>query len=227
MKIIYCIALMLALMFPGRVSAYWDFEFENIYYKILDDSLMTVEVVSPKVRYGAINIPSKVTKSGNEYSVVSIGYRAFYYCSDLSAISIGEGVKIINKNAFEKCSSLISARLPESLETIDYNAFLDCENLRSITIGKNVSRIGIQSFCRCTNLDKVVIGSSNPKIELRAFGSCPNITLMMISATVPPSNIDRAMEGSNTDAEIIVPKKSLSKYKKDAQWSKFSNIKGI
>lgn len=228
MKIILQLILVIMIIFsPLEIFAYWDFEFEDIYYKVSDTSAKTLEVVKPKLREGTISIPSVVNYNGQEYKVTKIGYRAFASCSKLMAVTLSEGILIIEHSAFRDCENLVSVKLPKSLQEIGYDAFMDCENLRSITIGENVSKIGIQSFYRCKNLEKLTLECSNAKIELRAFGDCKSLNLINIKSIIPPNINFDSFANVEKDIEVLVNKKSLSKFKKDKNWNKFTNIKGV
>ena len=61
-----------------------------------------IEEYRPPYR-GEIIIPEKITYDGETYVVTSIGYDAFYRCSDLTSISIPESVDHIGGGAFNKC----------------------------------------------------------------------------------------------------------------------------
>ena len=65
--------------------------------------------------------------------VKTIGESAFYGCSDLKNVSIGDSLKTIGNSAFINCRNLEKIRLPKTLEIIYDNAFVNCTNLRSIT----------------------------------------------------------------------------------------------
>ena len=51
---------------------------------------------------GTVTIPATV----DEYTVTAIGNYAFYRCSNLVTVTIGDGIRSIGKNAFSGCNSL-------------------------------------------------------------------------------------------------------------------------
>ncbi len=108
---------------------------------------------------GEIIIPETVTYNGIAYSVTSIGYGAFAYCSSLTSVTIGNSVTSIGNRAFEKCSSLTSITIPNSVTSIGEYAFRR-SSLFSITIPNNVTSIGTLAF-DCSSLTSVVWNATN------------------------------------------------------------------
>ncbi|HIZ25158.1 MAG TPA: leucine-rich repeat domain-containing protein, partial [Candidatus Gallimonas intestinigallinarum] len=66
-------------------------------------------------------------------SVTSIGDSAFYNCSKITSVTIGNGVTNIGEWAFAYCSSLTSINIPDSVRNIERYAFYGCSNLASVT----------------------------------------------------------------------------------------------
>ena len=52
---------------------------------------------------GTVVIPETVTYNGKTYSVTSIGYSAFAYCSSLTSVTIPNSVTSIGNGAFKNC----------------------------------------------------------------------------------------------------------------------------
>ena len=74
---------------------------------------------------GDIVIPDSVTLLGYNYPVTGIESRAFYGCSEITSITIPEGVAAIGNQAF--CGdSLASITIPSSVDSIGENAFSGC-----------------------------------------------------------------------------------------------------
>ena len=80
----------------------------------------------------------------------SIGSNAFYGCSGLTYVNIGNGVTSIGSYAFYGCSSLTSVTIPDSVTSIGRDAFSGCSSLTSITIPNSVTSIGSYAFDGCT-----------------------------------------------------------------------------
>ena len=78
-------------------------------------------------------------------SVTSIGDYAFFGCTGLTSITIGNGVTSIGDSAFRDCG-LTSITIPDSVTSIGFGAFSGCSKLTSITIPDSVTRISGEAF---------------------------------------------------------------------------------
>ena len=76
----------------------------------------------------------ELVTEANIQGVESISTEAFYYCTSLEKVTIGEGVTSIGKSAFYDCSSLTSISIPESVTSIGGSAFNGCTNLKEVHI---------------------------------------------------------------------------------------------
>ena len=168
-----------------------DFEVNGIYYNILTDKTNEVEVKYRGSHYssysneysGSVTIPSTVTYKDTTYSVTSIGYAAFAWCSSLTSITIPNSVTSIGEYAFARCTGLTSITIPNSVTSIGDCAFDDCTGLTSITIPNSVTNIGEYAFYRCTGLTSITIPNSVTKIGIYTFAYCSSLT----SITIPNS----------------------------------------
>ena len=68
-------------------------------------------------------IPAEVTHEDNTYKVTAIGYSAFWNNSDLTSVTIPEGVTEIAYYAFAGCTSLTNVTIPEGVTVIGELAF--------------------------------------------------------------------------------------------------------
>lgn len=116
-------------------------------------------------------------------SVTSIGDRAFYNCSGLTSVTIGNSVTSIGSEAFYDCRKLTSVTIPNSMTSIGWAAFYNCRSLTSITIPGSVTSIGKWAFFGCSGLTSVAIGNGVTSIGDYAFSDCSVLT----GVTIPDS----------------------------------------
>ena len=131
-----------------------------------------------------VTVPATVTFAGTTCSVTSIGYKAFYACSSLTSVTIGNSVASIGDWAFSYCSSLTSVTIPNSVTAIGTAAFQSCSSLTSITIPNSVTEIGACTFASCSSLTSVTIPNSVIHIEYSAFSGCSSLTSVTIGNSV-------------------------------------------
>ncbi len=105
-------------------------------------------------------------------SVTSIGKYAFSNCSSLTSVSIGNGVTSIGEYAFKYCSSLTNVTIGDSVTSIEEYAFSSCSNLTSITIGNSVTNIGVGTFAYCSKLKTVYYsGTTDEWAQIKIYTS--------------------------------------------------------
>ena len=117
---------------------------------------------------GRIVIPAVV--AGRR--VTEIDSRAFANNTDLTSVTIPEGVEVIKHEAFEGCTGLTSVTLPNSLGGIWLRAFAGCTALTSIDLPDGLQTIMSEAFAGCTGLDAVTIPASVEMIHSQAFTNC-------------------------------------------------------
>jgi len=156
---------------------------------------------------GNIVIPEYITYDGLEYSVTTIGGRAFWHCSamtsitipnsitkidfdaflsctGLSTISIPNSVTYIGDNVFFGCTGLTSIILPNNAFSMGHGVFNGCTSLKSITIPQNMTSIPDYTFQGCTSLSSVNIPNNVQRIGLQAFTGCTSLTDITIGSGV-------------------------------------------
>ncbi len=94
----------------------------------------------------------------------------------LTELNIPEGVEIINDAAFFYCRNITSVTLPSTLKTISQYAFMNCVGFKEITIPENVTLIEGYAFSQCNKLTDVTINTSSATINENAFYNCSNFS---------------------------------------------------
>ena len=118
------------------------------------------------------NIPSAVEFEGNQYPVIKINEKVFYGNTNLTAVTLPDGLVEIGNYAFSGCKNLESVTLPESLTTLGDYAFSSCKSLRAVKIPSGVTTIPDHCFYGCSSLENVTISEGVTDIEIEAFLSC-------------------------------------------------------
>ena len=129
---------------------------------------------------GKLTIPSTY----NGKPVTAIGEEAFYYCTNLTSVTIPNSVLTIDDYAFFYCESLTSLKIPNSVTTIGMQAFSECIGLTSITIGNGVTTIQERTFSGCTGLTSVTLGNDVSEIGDMAFYYCTSLSTITIPDSV-------------------------------------------
>ncbi|MCQ2440509.1 MAG: leucine-rich repeat protein [Clostridia bacterium] len=106
---------------------------------------------------GDITIPS--TLGG--YPVTNIKSSAFYGCSNLTSLTIPNGITSIGSYMFYWCYNLKSVTIPSSVTSIGISAFEGCANLTSINLPNSVVSIGDWVFEDCNSLSSINVDTDN------------------------------------------------------------------
>ena len=167
-----------------------------VYYQTI--SVLKPEVVIPAKVYvgsteltvtsigaGAFSGCSNLTSVTIPEGVTSIGNYAFYGCSNLTSVTIPESVTNIGSWAFSYCSGLTSVTIPEGVISIGGGAFLGCSGLTSVTIPESVTNIGDWAFCGCSGLTSVTIPEGVTSIGDYAFRGCSGLTSISVESGNP------------------------------------------
>ena len=160
-------------------------EIDGINYELVAKIKEATVIKKSSGKYsGEVVIPESVEHEGTAYSVTSIGYDAFSYCSGLTSVTIPSSVTSIGLGAFYECSRLTSVTIPNSVTSIGKDAFYFCSRLTSVTIGNSVTSIGWYAFCGCSRLTSVTIPNSVTSIGDGAFYGCSGLTSVTIGNSV-------------------------------------------
>ncbi|MBR7012772.1 MAG: leucine-rich repeat protein [Muribaculaceae bacterium] len=133
--------LMTALLLGVQMATAYDFEEAGIYYNVNDDgTTLTVTKDTESPYFGDVVIPDEVTHDGITYSVTAIADLAFYECTELTGIVIGDSVSSIGRVAFGQCTNLTNVTVGLSVPSLRvkiqnkiFNAFAGCKNITSLT----------------------------------------------------------------------------------------------
>lgn len=86
-----------------------------------------------------------------------MGYAAFAGCTNLTSLSLYDGIQTIGEGAFINSTSLEAVTIPQSVTSIGASAFANCSNLRTITIPEKVTTIESDTFTGCSYLESITL----------------------------------------------------------------------
>jgi len=147
--------------------------------------------------WGLTNLTSVTIPDG----VTVIGERTFMYCTSLTEITIPDSVERIKFQAFEDCRSLAHVKLPGGLGAIDDGTFRCCDSLKSIEIPGSVTSIGNNAF-DASGLTQVTLPGSVISIGRAAFFDCldlKDITIWNSTAAIGTGEFDPGFGGRRAD----------------------------
>ena len=112
----------------------------------------------------AIKVPETFKVHGADYVVTSLG--GFTNHNHLKLISMPSTVDTIltvsGSGAFSGCSNLTEVTLHEGITTIGTQAFLGCGKLTAIHIPASLTSIGDGAFSKCSALAELTVADGNP-----------------------------------------------------------------
>ena len=156
------------------------------------------------IGYGAFKDCTDLTSISIPQGVTSIGSFAFYGCTGLTSIIIPQGVTSIGDYTFFGCTGITSIIIPQIVTSIGDYTFYGCTGLMSINIPQGITDIGEGAFSGCAGLDTISIPEGVTSIGSYAFSGCAGLTSISISQGVKSIG-DYAFAGCAGLTSIIIP----------------------
>lgn len=116
--------------------------------------------------------------------LTSIGYRAFYYCYNLSSVTLPSSVTSIDSYAFYNSGLSGTFVVPSTVTSIGSYAFAYCYNLMSVNISGGVTYLNDNVFYNCYNLSSITLPTSLTSIGSSAFQFCSSLSSITLPNTV-------------------------------------------
>jgi hypothetical protein len=132
------------------------------------------------------------------------GAYTFWFCSNLTGITIPNSITSIGNAAFTSCTSLVSVTIPNSVTSIGVSAFAGCISLPSINIPSSVTSIGVSAFAGCTSLASITIPNKVTSIKDGLFELCSSLPSINIPNGVT-SIEKKAFKDCASLASVIIP----------------------
>lgn len=181
----------------------------------LSDGTLTISGTGAMADYTAANkqpwysYVSSITTVVVEAGVTRIGNNSFRDFTNMTSVSLPDGLETIGNFAFNGCTnaSFTTITIPASvtstgtsifngctyLATVEFsagsnltgignNAFRYCNALGSITIPAGVTSIGNYAFQSCTSLGSINIPASVTSIGTQAFDGCTSLATITLNS---------------------------------------------
>ena len=135
------------------------------------------------VGYSGSHVPHDVVLPAtiDNRPVTEISARAFNSKTNVTAVTVPEGVLVIGDMAFNECTSLKSITLPATVVTVGDAAFSGCIQLATVTFPAATTEIGKYAFYNCKSLTAVAMPSVTV-IPEQAFMKCDRLKSVTWSA---------------------------------------------
>lgn len=161
----------------------------------------------------AYDFPTKIDElpTNNYSSVLSSGEATFtedvpsnaFDVSNITKITIKNGVEVINSGAFENCTAVETVTVADTVTNIDNYAFSGCSSLMVVKLGKGVTEILDEVFLDCSSLTELYLYNEDGVVTASesAFSSTSLTTVY-----VPEALVDAYYEDENWsqyDIQII------------------------
>ena len=157
---------------------------ENEEWYLVEDAILSENVtVLNELQFAFFNI-----KTASLEFVKEINGYAFYNCTNLLNVILGEELTEIKVSTFYNCSN-VNMNLPDTIQKIGSSAFYECTSL-NVSMPKSLSSIGLFAFEGCNSIESVEFGDSLIEIGMGAFENCENIISVTFSdaITIIPAN---------------------------------------
>ena len=199
---------------------------QTLYYYILPNDNQEVKVTypynnttNPYYGYtkpeGDLIIPETIEYEGITYTVVFIGFNAFFACDGITSVELPNTIRRIEADAFMYCRGLSSSFvIPDQCTFIGGYAFMGCSGLSSLTIGASVDTIQYGAFEDCIGLQSIHCNTPTPPFS-EHLPSSPYYEDRSIFNNVP------------TDIPVYVNCLTFDQFLLNWDWSRFVNMEGV
>lgn len=196
--------------------------YNKIYYTTTDNKALSpysVNFSSELISNEYVNGSGVLTFSQD---LTYIGCYAFYGCKTLSSIILPESVTTIEHCVFDECSNLSGVTMPDGVTFIGNYAFYGCTGLSSLSLPLGLKTIDYCAFYNCPNLTSITIPAGVTSIGEAAFYGCKQLSYITVLAKTPPTG-DRLMFDDTNECPIYVPAESINTYISTLHWKDYSD----
>lgn len=147
---------------------------KNMQYNFQGSSLESLEMggegtifsSSGSERISNISAKSMTIRGG------TIDNGAFYYNNTVENLSLGEAVKWNGSGQFNGCSNLTDVSISNGITSIPENCFRDCSSLDNVVFPGSITEIGGSVFSGCSSLKNITLSKNLKSIPSYCFSKC-------------------------------------------------------
>ena len=179
-----------------RVTAIGD----GVFAELSSDDVERIVVHDGIISIGEEAFINSLAEIVVEGKITYIGENAFYGCTGLKAISLGEGLETVPYAAFEG-SGITGIAVPKSVRVIDENAFYNCGSLKAVVICEGLEAISVKAFEK-TNLKALFFKGTDAALAALLDGGVFDFNDEILEAnkyiyseTEPVSGMDTEYDG--------------------------------
>ena len=176
---------------PDRIGKYYQITNLKIIGEINGTDLRMIREMARSGKLSVLDLSkAKIIEGGdcyyNDYYTSNdvIGSSAFLGCSELTSLTLPDGIKWIGSSAFNGCSGLTSLTLPDGIVFIDSRAFCGCSGLTSLNLPAGITSIGDDTFQGCSGLTSLTLPAGITRIGSYAFLNCSGLTSLTLPASI-------------------------------------------
>ena len=165
---------------------------------------------------GDLVIPSTIVHNDTTYTVTTIGYNAFWKCTNITSLTLPNTLNSIIQGAFAGCTGLTGeVVIPNSVTHLGTDAFRSCTNLNSVVFSTALTKIGRAAFKGCTSLEHISpLPESLTRIYDKAFEGCSNLSgTIVIPSQI--TQIDENVFAYCNISSVVIPE-SVERIKRKA-----------
>lgn len=149
-----------------------------------DNDILTYELNEDESGYIVTGLAEGVTETNiiipatyKSLPVLEIGFLAFGNCTQLTSVTISEGITVIGNGAFTQCTGLPSFKFPDSITVIGTSAFQNCSSILTMRFNETskLEEVSANAFQNCSKLTEITLPDSTVKVAEYAFQGCSSL----------------------------------------------------
>ena len=164
----------------------------GVTYSLTDDGTLTISGTGAMADYTAASgqpwysSASSITTVVVETGVTHIGNSSFREFTNMTSVSLPEGLETIGNFAFSGCTNadFKKVTIPASVTSTGTYIFSGCTNLATVefSAGSNLTGIGNYAFRNCTDLGSINIPAGVTSIGSYAFDGCTSLATITLNS---------------------------------------------